>query len=271
MPPAAGYTIWCNASDNDNLFTNYDRSGQATDGQSVRHWDDESDATTYSFAHSNSGASPTFDADGFNGVGCLLFDGSDDKLYFSTDDYGSWPAISTLISASAWTLFASFVMTGDGGSTDPSYVSNDRIIGDGLYWGVYLSTVGGQSKCSAFQYTAGGAKYATVNISQNTEYVVCAKYDGTDLTIDINNGALTATTTAGNISDVTNIAMMGAGTFLTGKIGEIAIYNTALSGTNLSDTWSYMTSKWIPAAPSGHPAAKRLGGIPFATPNLGRW
>lgn len=246
MPPAAGYTFWADASDTDRLWKSYNPfADHPADTEAIKAWDDEGDAANMALIYSVAG--PAYDADGFNGRGCLDFDGSDDKLYLSDDAYAGWLTPDDVISASAWTMFIAFIMEGAAGS-NASYVSNDRLLGDGQYWGVYLSTDAGVHKCSAFQYDTGG-KYATTNISLDTKYVVCAKYDGTgsELSVTINNGTPVTTSSVGNVADLTtqSVIMGGVGELFNGKVGEIVIYDTALSGTNLSDTWSYLLGKWV--------------------------
>ena len=67
------------------------------------------------------------------------------------------------------------------------------------------------------------------------------------------DGGAESATASGNTQVLTGTVRVGtatgaAGTFLDGRIGEIAVYNTALTGTALTDAVTYFTDKWLPHA-----------------------
>jgi hypothetical protein len=85
-------------------------------------------------------------------------------------------------------------------------------------------------------------------ISLSTSYVVTLRHDGTNLYLGLNGGSESSIPSGltGNLSAQVAIGR-GASNFAQVRIGEIAIYNAALTGSILAQANQYFTSKWLAA------------------------
>jgi hypothetical protein len=242
--PSTNRTFHLDASDTDRLWKDLAATTHPTNGETVLVWDDEGDVSPYAMIHALNG--PSYSDTGFNGRGCLDFDGSNDVLASRTDNNSTAAAISNFIANNAAVIFVSFIMEGDApGNASPH--QNDAVIADnGAFFGLFLSTIGGVHSAAVSNYDGAFAN-ASVTISQNTKYVACIKHIGGNISIDINDGALTASTASGNTTSISQQLVVGRNTtpFFNGKIGEVAIYNADVTGTDLSDAWDYFMNKWV--------------------------
>jgi hypothetical protein len=107
-------------------------------------------------------------------------------------------AISTLLSASAWSVSMLVKITAFHTNSSTTY-SNDILIADtGSFWGIFVKSSG---NVRAYQWD-GAEKYAETTISSGAYALIQAKYDGTNIKVRVNGGAWQSAA-AGNISTLT--------------------------------------------------------------------
>jgi hypothetical protein len=253
---AAGYTGHWDASDTDRLWTNAAFSIHPTDGQEIYAWDDEADEFDSAFFDQvgAGGIVPVYRAAAFNGLGCLDFDGTNDYLSLFDDTGTTEHTIGGVITSTAYTVFISVMMEGDAPNSSDTF-GNDLIIGDrNAFFGLYVKTNAGVNTLMAYNWD-GSDDHADVTISQNTAYVAMFRHESGNLYLSVNQGS-ESSTASGTTTDTVGTLRLGATgvppptNFFNGKIGEILMYNTALSGSNLTDTYQYLMDRWVTAAGS---------------------
>jgi hypothetical protein len=155
--------------------------------------------------------------------------------------------ISTIVSSSAWTAAAVFKYTGAVAEAT-NYFSNASIIGDfdnslDGYWGLTAST----TSFDVGQYD-GAIKQTKTVITTSTNYYILCKYDGTKIYTSFNGGAFDAGTASGNIQFLTGSIRIGQDITTTkhfvGSFGDILVFNTALSDSNVASLNSYLKLKY---------------------------
>ena len=239
--PTAGFTYHFNASVNDDLYENYGDppTTNPSDGDSVEQWDNAANTDMFVF-----GTATPWRSAGMNGVGCLDFNGSTHNLGLYANDGSTARDLDDMINAGAFTLVISFIMTADA-TNDPDPWARDPIIteADG-YWGLILKTSGGVHTLEAYIYDSA-PRLAPQVILQDTLYVAQMRYNGTNLTLSVNNGteASTASGSVGAVTGQPHLAYNGNGKYAAVKIGELLTYDTALSASN--DAYTYMREKWL--------------------------
>jgi hypothetical protein len=163
-----------------------------------------------------------------NGLTPADFDGTNDKLtaegtldtYLNADEYSGWAlinvdAIGTDVSDTTQIYENDCVL-----STQPS-----------AYWMIYLRSSG----LVGIGHYAGGAFYKVVTaaISTGSWALVQWKYNGTEITIRVNDGAWATPVAAGSITLLENVLALGvnynAGHCFNGKVLEVATSDVALS------------------------------------------
>jgi hypothetical protein len=171
-----------------------------------------------------------------NGFTPADFDGTNDVLTNAT-------AISTLLSASAWSMWA--LVNLDAINTNNADVwLNDPILNDsGAFWGVHLKSGG---TVHAYQWD-GASKSVSETVSTGGWALVQAKYNGTNLLLRVNSGSWQSAA-AGNISTLTGTLRAGVtptgGHALDGKVLELALAASALSDANFDNVKSYVNSRY---------------------------
>jgi hypothetical protein len=261
--PTTNRTGHWDASDADRLFTATTLTGAVSNGSSVRGWDDEGDAFDLAFMDVTLGTTvPTWVSSAINSLGALDFDGTDDSLRLRTDSNTGGPVFDTVFNVNAKTLFIVFQMEGNATNQAAPYDNTGLFAEDGGYFGMYLKTNGSVHSALAYNF-ASGAQETSITISQNVPYVAMLKHDGSTLSIEARDGTntLSNSVSSGNTNASAARVHVGRGfaaAFFNGKVGEIATYDAALTGTDLTDAWSYFTTKWLAAGSS--PAGPLLGG-----------
>lgn len=240
-PATTGRTFWFNASDNDKLWDAIPAGSGAnpTNGVAVQSWDDE-DAGNEEFQESTFG--PLWLSNGMNGLGAVG-DVTSQRMLGT----GSGSTLSNVISASAYTAFVSFRMTASATDEGPPQWNPALIHDTSTRFGIHARTVTGVHSVYALAFD-GGFKEVSKTFSLNTNYVVMTRLDGGNLVIGLNQGS-ESSVACGNADVLTGdmrIFFSNVRNF-EGRIGEILIYNAALSGTDLTDTYQYMMDKWVVA------------------------
>lgn len=243
--PTSGLTFHGDASVNTDLWTTNTAgsfSGSVTDGNGVIYWDDVEHADV--MAGRTIASPPVWrQSTPLMALPCLSFVGGL-NLRLENDADTAHKVLSDVTSASAFTVVASIYVAGVTNNSANAY-SNDPVIDSGSYFGLYLKNTGSDYRLQAFVWD-GSAKVVEIVVSLATSYVVMFRLESGTLYASLDGGT-ESSVACGNISSLINqvfIGLSGAGSY-NGRIGEVAIYNTALTGTNKTDALSYFTSKWI--------------------------
>ena len=255
MPlPTTNLTLHLDASDTDKLFTTWVNGGAHTgtpaDGNAVQAWSRETDGSlTPAHAAYNSGTTAPAYRSGtpLMLLPCLDFDGTNDEMRIVGDatvtDYRN---DGLIFAASGKTIIVAFYaesITLTGG-TDSCH----SIIGnDSGYFNLYCRDEAGTKKLKFFNYD-GTVNNVDQTITAGTTVVACARHDGTNVYLSVDGGSESSTASGAsatwpNMSVWIGRANGGPG-FFDGRIGEIACYNAALTGTGLTDAIAYFRSKW---------------------------
>jgi len=243
--PTSGLTFHGDASVNTDLWTTNTAgsfSGSVTDGNGVIYWDDVEHADV--MAGRTIASPPVWrQSTPLMALPCLSFVGGL-NLRLENDADTAHKVLSDVTSASAFTFIASIYVAGVTNNSANAY-SNDPILDSGAYMGLYLKNTGSDYRLQAYVWD-GSAKVVEFVVSLATSYVVMFRLESGTLYASLDGGT-ESSVACGNISSLVNqvfIGLSGAGSY-NGRIGEVAIYNTALTGTNKTDALSYFTSKWI--------------------------
>lgn len=206
----------------------------ATDGQTVRQWNDQS-GNGYHMVQATAGNRPTYDTTGFNGLPALVLSGAAQRM-----DTGE------------------VVMRGSGGSMSIFVVC--QMGSSTTYYGrliVYLGTgetgdysdshsciaIGRQSTDNTILvYRILGVK-STALIDVDTNYRLGSIFDGADNTLYVNNDAATPVASGGTFNSPGTIGISYANEWA-GPIAEIIVTNTALTPTERNQLDDYFTEKW---------------------------
>jgi hypothetical protein len=212
----------------------------ATDGQTVRQWNDQS-GNGYHLLQADSGLRPTFDTTGLDGQPAVLFDaGTTTYMATATDSVamGSVTTSSAFAVAQLNTASVSFgrlvTYTGTGEAQD--YNNN----GSAIY---LLRNATNNQFCSH----RNGNTYGTTNISLDTSYSMGSIWDGTNVTTYLDN---VAGTPAANTMTFVSPGRINVGadngslSAWEGPVSEVVITKTALDATARNNLLAYFQSKW---------------------------
>lgn len=250
-PASANRTLWLNASDADHLFTSKGPppSGAVSDGSLVDAWNDEDAADI--LAEVDLGVppagKPTWDNNGISGIGDLIFDGVGNNMRLTNDAISSPKTLADLITATEFTLFFVFQLTADATNKANLYENTQLWGGPGAH-AIYFKTSGGTSTVHLLN-DDGSIDSVSKTINKNQTYVLMCRHQGGNIYISVNNGSETSIA-SGNTTPLTYFIYIGynqfsLGDYFPGKIGEVLIYNAALTGSNFTDTMAYLMDKWV--------------------------
>jgi hypothetical protein len=258
MPlPTTNLTLHLDASDTDRLFTTWVNDGPHTgtpaDGNSVQAWMRETDGSLNPATAAYSTAGPVWRTGGSSPMllPCLDFDGSTMEMRLCTDaTTTSYKAASEIMGASAKTIVMALYVDAITATAD----FTEGPFGGGSHWGCFLKTVTGQPKLCFSAYDGAWATVA-VNISTATTVVASLRHDGTNLYVSIDGGA-ESSAASGATADMTAEVRIGRCLDARSncKIGEIAVYSAALTGTDKTDAIAYFRQKWQGVAGDGEEA-----------------
>jgi len=180
------------------------------------------------------------------GTQCLDFDGSNDRLELADRSGTSGIAADTVLTASAGTIMAAFrceSLPVGGGTFQPIVATNDA----SFRYGLYIFNDAGTVKLLAQNFDGSYDSALGDTISVDTNYVGMWRHEGGNIISVLNDGTETSTA-SGNTSGL-NLAGVrvgggGDGSVLNGRVGEVAIWNVALSGADLALAWSTFLAKW---------------------------
>jgi len=182
----------------------------------------------------NSALRPTI-ASGINSKPTLSFDAA------TTNHLDNASALSTIVSASAWTVFVVYRYTGTVTTQTTSYANAAILRDTGSFWGLFSSTT------AAVMYNWGSAdKSVRPAASTATNYYATCSLSGGTLSAQLNQNSATTLGGVGNITTLTGTIVIGNGVSNAwgGHIGEIIVYNTALSAGNIATVQAYLAAYW---------------------------
>jgi len=246
--PTSGLTAHFDASTAADLFTTYvsggPNTGTPTDGSSVAVWEDASGAT-HILKQAGGAALPNWrSSTPLLPWPCLDFSGTTRRLGL-TNSTGTAQPISTIIDTNTCTVLIAFYAHGIA-ATANNYRAPALFEDESGYIGVLLSLDGGTPKVLAYNYD-GSSDFVRLACATGTPHVVMMRHEGGTLYASLDGGA-ESSTASGATQVVGGMPFMGYGfdnDVLDARIGEIAVYNVALSGSNLTDAIAYFTDKWL--------------------------
>lgn len=199
------------------------------DGDPVTTWGDLS-GNGRNATQSTTAAKPTLKTAVQNGRSALLFDGTDDSIA---------TAAAVFTGAAARTVVAIYRDTKGGAHVSP--ICGQSTGSSGSTWFVLQSR---NSGAVGDPYLAGFANDLTGPAVDGLWKVAVVTYDGATATT-YKNGAQ-ANTGAKTYNTVNQPFAIGAdaSSFLGGYVGEIAVYNTALSAADRQRIERYLGAKW---------------------------
>ncbi len=217
----SGLLAWLKADGN--VYTS--GTTQATDGQDVSTWDD-AHTSNNDFTQSTGGLKPLFKTNIINGKPVIRFDGSDDRLIHSGVSTGG-------------TSFSLFLVLYNN-SQAANYGS---LISEGSTRGLFLrgSGAGGPSNKLDMFYSAD--KHNTTALTPGVWFYVSAIVSAGALTF-YRNGTADGTSSSIISTSFNTIGDDPAGERFKGDIAEILIFNSAISGANLTNMHTYLASKY---------------------------
>lgn len=233
----SGLILWLDASDNTKVTLS---------GSLVTAWNDKSN-TGLNFS-SASTFEPTYLTADLNGKNTIQFGASKCMTAGNTqlisDTSGNTLAyVAKPTSASNFNTILNFYNPTASISTNITYDSVHIHSGFDFFWG-----------SAAGNFHPGMMANLTSYLSAYKQYILTFSGSGSGisnytLTFDSTSQSLSAPS-SGDLGSAPNANVIGANTgsncssYLNGNIAEILIYNSVLSGANLSNIESYFTSKW---------------------------
>ena len=245
--PTTGLTFHADASVVTDLWkveTGGSFSSHPADGEGTPYWDDVEHADIV--AAETSAAPEWRSGTPLMLLPCLDFDGAGDFYTLANNDNTAAKALSALITNSAFTIMVSVYVDAIATNAANPY-DNDAIIADnGGFFGIHLKTGN-----AVFYNWDGNADSIVLPISLATSYVLMFRHEGGNIYASLNGGA-ESSAASGNTSDVSNTVRIGKNNgsgnkFFNGRMGEIAVWNVALTGSDLTDAHAYFAAKWLEA------------------------
>lgn len=274
MPlPTTNLTAHFDSSTNAKLWQNWQAGSPffntaVNDGDPVGYWEDEQVADLSAESPGNDSTRPVWRSSSTGlPLPCIDFDGSNDSLGMFNDAGTVAKDMSDIVTSSAYTVLLSIYIESVTANNANPWDNECIWSEDGQFLGLFLRIDTGQPILQLYNFD-GGVSTLEVNVSLNTSYVVMCRHQSGVLYLSINGGS-ESSLVSGATTTLTGTPRLGrhsitTGAVYNGRIGEIAFYNAALTGSDLSDAISYFSGRWLEAAP---PAA---GLINVATTGM-RW
>lgn len=210
----------------------------SADADPVGAWDDAGSDARH-FTQAGSGLRPSYQTGEINSKPVVRGDGSDD--YMTGSDTGM---------PSGTTHRSVFIVIRP--ATSPAGFTSDVIFWwgtNGTNEGMGWSYVNTGSIYVLRQFSWGGANVdVTVGDIAGVTKLFTGIWDGTDGIVRVNGGSETTATQSQNTTLTGNAYLLkepsGFTQFFDGDIAELLVYNSALTGTDLSNVESYLNSRW---------------------------
>lgn len=251
MPlPSGGLTGHFDASDDDHVWKTWTagapyHSGTPVDGDEVEVWQGEAGLVTAVTVAA--GTKPRWrQSVPLMLLPCLDFDGADDLLPIYDTTGAVLKALSDLISAGSYTLFVSFWLEGVATSSAAAY-NNEALIADtGGYFGVHLRDLGGSYAVQAYNWD-GSEDKVELPATLGASHVLAVRHEAGTLYASLDGGP-ESSVASGDTQVITGNVSLGrasSGQYADCRIGELAIYNVALSAPDRASAAAYFAAKWL--------------------------
>lgn len=266
--PTTNLTLHLDAKDVDTVFTTANGGGSGvhtgvpSDGATFQVWDDEGDGVSNVAFFGNAAFAGGNDpkiriASPLMLHPCVDFATADgDNLVSQIQAGNGGKALSNFISGSAWSVVIAIypeTIATTGGLT----VSNDAIFGANGFFAMLVRDASGTKKVFVRSNDGLGNNVDIEGtIGTGDTWIVVARRDATHLKLTIidsaGNEVSASNVAAAATSGLGNNLVIGRNTSSStfdGRIGELAIYNAELTGTDLNDAKDYFKANWL--APAG--------------------
>ena len=238
----SGLVLWHDPTDITTLWTDSGRSVQvASDGDVIGAMDDKSAGGDHAI-QATAAAKPLYKTGIINSLPVARFDGTDDGMQTTAVDLSGTTGATVFIIINSSTTDATDMVLEQGASTAAS---------DG-FWMVVGNNAGGAGNRTngTLADNSGQLLVADDTWNDGNDNIILFKGDSTGTSAVYLNGGTadnTDTTNYGNHTNkVFNIGARddAASLFYAGDMGELLIYNTALSTADLNTVGNYLADKW---------------------------
>jgi hypothetical protein len=225
--------LWLDATNSNSMYTNSACTTAATTGNSIGCWRDRANYSSYaSYSVVNSGAAGTYPV-------------------YSANQFGTKPAlVFTGTSSQYLSTSGNFSFTGTGITTF-IVLKGYNGLGDVIEWRDGSNEGGFALEGGANYHKNTAGTWLSTSVGWSGSHYFSSRFDpalssGT-LQHWLNGSAGTAATSAGTFKNPTapfNVARSAFGSYATVTIGEIMIYNSALTDTDRANVDLYLKAKW---------------------------
>jgi hypothetical protein len=242
----SGLTFWVQA----------DNGVQTNATGSVTNWVDQSGSGNH-VRQTTAARQPSTISDGWFGEPLVRFLGS------QTQHLQSVTAISGIISASEYTLFAVYRPLKITDNNEAGIFNHDAVVADsGGFFGLHLRTNGTFHTANLYNWDGNADIATTPNLLINEPQLVTGWHTNGFLFVQP-YGDSVSSAASGNTTTLSGLLRLGAGFGLAasafdGDIAEILIYNRALSSSERVQVETYLYDRWL-AIPEPSAALLLLG------------
>lgn len=164
---------------------------------------------------------------------------NDDMLIRTRDDGAQFMPLSDYLGLSAKTILISLQVHVSGGYVI-QVAATDA-------FGIFVYAPGAVETIEAFNRRSGGTDVNDHPISLDTNYVFMMRHDGVNLKSSLNGGtelSIASGASTPSAPDTMRVGTNGASPSDI-SVGEILLYNSYLTGADLTAALDYMTGKWL--------------------------
>lgn len=210
----------------------------ATNGQSIRQWNDNS-GNTKNFDEASVGQQPVFTAGVMNGFPAVRFDGSNDRLSNLTITSGNSANFFTVVRYSSTPTSNPGIFQGSPTGLLLSTGANDKVVGMWVSntnrpWGRGIQTNNTSQNIPNVATTA-----------INTNYIIENQYNGTTINQYVNSTVSGSVGYDGTLKSWTEFSIGRQGTeSWAGDIAEVIAFNTSINLAQRNIVNNYLSSKY---------------------------
>jgi hypothetical protein len=245
--PVAGYNVWLDASDTATITQS---------GNAVSAWTDKS-ANAYVFQQLTAVNKPTTNTRTINSKNVIDFDGTSDFLE-STAAASTWNFMHNATGATTFMVVNTdanaganaLLATNQAGTTTPGVYYYVAPGGADQYDRVLISGTSGtyvvNNRIDIADTWLNGTTQALGLLTDPSNATTLSRaklYRNNNTNVAINGGADGGGYSTNNATNTLNICG-GAGNYLNGMVAEIIIYNSQLSGADITSNMNYLKTKW---------------------------
>lgn len=197
---------------------------------------------------STTNQSPLLKTSSMNSLNSLLFDGSNDVFTIQNRTATGTTFVAGLITQSLATIAISFKAVDISLNSATSYQNHGLIADADGFMGIYIRDDSGTFRAYGYNWDGNeDAPNATFS-GETDEHYAIYRHDGTNVYISVDGGSESSAASGANSDNLNQAWLIGKGfgsTPFNVHIGEIAIYNAALTGADLT-ALNARFARWIP-------------------------